>query len=144
MFSKACEYGIKAAVFITVQSQQHHRVGLSEIAREIESPIAFTAKVLQKLSRNQLVDSVKGSTGGYEISVEKAKKISLSQIVTAIDGNAVYKGCGLGFHQCNDEKPCAVHHQFVSIRNDLQQMLETTTLLDLSKGINNEIAFLKR
>lgn len=144
MFSKACEYGIKAAVFIAVKSQQDCRVGLNEIAKEIDSPIAFTAKVLQQLSRNLIVDSVKGPAGGFEISTKKAGKITLSKIVSAIDGDAIYKGCGLGFHNCNENKPCPVHHQFKLIRNDLKKMLETTSLLDLSKGINNGITFLKR
>ena len=59
MFSKACEYGIKAAVFIAVRSQKDERVSLNEIAKEINSPVAFTAKVLQQLTRNQIVDSLK-------------------------------------------------------------------------------------
>lgn len=143
MFSKACEYGIKAAVYITIRSQQEFRVGLNEIAREIDSPIAFTAKILQQLSRNQIIDSVKGPTGGYEISTKKASEMTLSKIVSAIDGDKIYEGCGLGFPHCDENKPCSVHHQFKSIRTDLKQMLETTSLLDLSKEINNGISFLK-
>lgn len=144
MFSKACEYGIKAAVFIAIKSQQECRVGLNEIAKEIDSPIAFTAKILQQLTRNQIIESVKGSTGGYEISTEKAKEITLSKIVSAIDGDSIYKGCGLGFPNCDENKPCSVHHQFKSIRNDLKEMLETTSLLDLSNDVNNGLSFLKR
>ncbi len=144
MFSKACEYGIKAAVFITIKSQQECRVGLNEIAREIDSPIAFTAKVLQQLSRSLIVDAIKGPTGGYKISTKNASEITLSKIVSAIDGDSIYKGCGLGFPNCDENKPCSVHHQFKSIRSDLKQMLETTSLLDLSKDINNGISFLKR
>ncbi len=144
MFSKACEYGIKAAVYIAIKSQQKCRVGLSEIAKEINSPIAFTAKVLQQLSRNMIVDSVKGPTGGYEISSKKAGEVKLSEIVSAIDGDAIYNGCGLGFCNCDKNKPCLVHHQFKGIRSDLKQMLETTSLLDLSKDIKKGKSFLKR
>lgn len=144
MFSKACIYGIKAAVFIAAKSHQESRVSLNEIAEEINSPIAFTAKVLQQLTKNKIVDSVKGPAGGFEINKNKADKIKLSKIVSAIDGDSVYKGCGLGFHNCNENKPCPVHHQFKRIRNDLKQMLETTSLSDLSDDINNGITFLKR
>lgn len=144
MFSKACEYGIKAAVFIAIKSKQNCRVRLNEIANEINSPIAFTAKILQQLSRSLIIDSVKGPTGGYEISNKKAAEITLSKIVSAIDGDTIYKGCGLGFPNCDENKPCSVHHQFKSVRNDLKKMLETTTLLDLSEDVNNGISFLKR
>lgn len=143
MFSKACEYGIKAAVFITVKSHQGLRVSLNEIAEEIDSPIAFTAKVLQQLTRNSIVDSVRGPSGGFEIKINKAEKINLSKIVKAIDGDSIYIGCGLGLKNCNENKPCPIHHKFALIRNDLKNMLETTSLLDLTKDINKSITFLK-
>ena len=144
MFSKACEYGIKAAVFIAVKSHQESRVSLNEVAKEINSPIAFTAKVLQQLRKNGIIDSVKGPKGGFEINKNKVAKIKLNTIVSAIDGDSIYIGCGLGFQYCKEDKPCPIHHQFKLIRNDLKQMLETTSLLDLSNDINNGITFLKR
>ncbi|MDZ4711042.1 MAG: Rrf2 family transcriptional regulator [bacterium] len=143
MFSKACEYGIKAAVFIAARSQEGKRVSLNEIAGEINSPVAFTAKVLQQLTRNNIVDSVRGPAGGFEINKNKADKIRLSKIVAAIDGDSIYKGCALGFQNCNENLPCPLHHKFVLIRNELRQMLETTSLLDLSKDINDGVTFLK-
>lgn len=143
MFSKACEYGIKAAVFIAVRSQEGKRISLNEIAGEINSPTAFTAKVLQQLTRNNIVDSVRGPAGGFEINKNKVNKIMLSKIVSAIDGDSIYKGCALGFHNCNENLPCPLHHKFVLIRNELKQMLETTSLLDLSKDINDGVTFLK-
>ncbi|MEO6903823.1 MAG: Rrf2 family transcriptional regulator [Bacteroidia bacterium] len=144
MFSKACEYGIKAAVFIAVKSHQESRVSLNEVAKEINSPLAFTAKVLQQLTKSSIIESIKGPNGGFEINKNKTAKVMLSKIVSAIDGDSIYKGCGLGFNKCNESKPCPVHHKFKRIRNDLQQMLETTSLLDLSNDINNGITFLKR
>ena len=44
MFSKACEYGIKASIFIAINSRDGRRVSPKEIAKEIDSPQAFTAK----------------------------------------------------------------------------------------------------
>lgn len=144
MFSKACEYGIRAAVFITAKSHQKKRVSLNEIAKEINSPIAFTAKVLQQLRKNGVIDSVRGPVGGFEINMNKANKIKLSEIVSIIDGDSIYIGCGLGFQNCNEDKPCPIYDKFKLIRHDLKQMLETTSLLDLSNDINNGITFLKR
>jgi Rrf2 family transcriptional regulator, iron-sulfur cluster assembly transcription factor len=143
MFSKACEYGIKAALFIATESQQGKRVSLNTIAGKINSPTAFTAKVLQKLAKNEIILSLKGPAGGFEIKKEKIDKVKLRDIVFAIDGDTVYKGCALGFENCNEKKPCPVHHQFKEIRNDLRKMLETTSLLDLSKDINKGKTFFK-
>lgn len=144
MFSKACEYGIKAIVFIAVKSGQDERVSLNDIARAIDSPVSFTSKILQKMVKCNLLDSVKGPAGGFEIQKSKAEKIKLSQVVSAIDGDSIYKGCGLGFHDCNEKKPCSLHYKFKMIRDDLRTMVENTSLLDLSNDINNGITFLKQ
>ena len=143
MFSKACEYGIKAAVFIAIKSNQGTRIGLSDIAQQINSPTAFTAKILQILAKNNIIHSLKGPTGGFEIPTENLEKIKLSEIVQAIDGNSIYQGCGLGFDHCNEHKPCPVHFKFKAIREELKYMLETTSLHDLSNDINLGITFLK-
>lgn len=144
MFSKACEYGIRAATYIASQSLEGKRVSLKEIAAEIDSPVAFTAKILQQLSRNQIVDSVKGAWGGFEIEKAKIEKIKLSEIVFAIDGDNVYTGCGLGLKKCNANKPCPVHDKFVEIRNDLKQMLQGTNLFEMTVGLEVGLTYLKR
>lgn len=144
MFSKACEYGIRAATYIASQSVEGRRVSLKEIAEEIDSPVAFTAKILQQLSKSQIVDSLKGAAGGFEIQRNNIDQVKLSQIVYAIDGDNVYIGCGLGLKKCNANKPCPVHDKFVQIRNDLRYMLENTSLYEMTAGLEVGLTFLKR
>ncbi|WP_299249680.1 Rrf2 family transcriptional regulator [uncultured Cytophaga sp.] len=144
MFSKACEYGIRAIIHIAVLSQDEKRVGLKEIAKEIGSPEAFTAKILQILSKNDLVESTKGPTGGFEMSVQQMKKIKLSDVVFAIDGDSIYKGCGLGMKECSEKHPCPVHEKFKTIRNELKKMLENTSIYNLAIDQKNGLTFLKR
>lgn len=144
MFSKACEYGIKAALYIATQSLQGERVMLKEIAREINSPEAFTAKILQQLARHRIVDSLKGPYGGFLIEKKRISEIRLSEIVSAIDGDSIYRGCGLGLEQCNAKQPCPLHDKFVDIRNSLRKMLENTSLYELASGLEVGLTFLKR
>lgn len=143
MFSKACEYAIRASIYIAEQSLQHQKVSLKDVAQAIESPEAYTSKILQQLVKNQIIISEKGPTGGFSISLEKLDNIYLSSIVTTIDGNEIFLGCGLGLKQCNEKKPCPVHHLFKDIRDGLKQMLETTTLLSLALQLEEGIVFLK-
>lgn len=144
MFSKACEYAIRATIYIAVQSNQDNRVGLKDISKEIDSPEAFTAKILQQLSKNEIINSIKGPNGGFEIDKKEMSKIKLSHIVMAIDGDTIYKGCGLGFKQCSEKQPCPVHDKFKVVRNELKNMLETTTVLELSLGLKQGLTFLHR
>ncbi|MCZ2130928.1 MAG: Rrf2 family transcriptional regulator [Bacteroidia bacterium] len=143
MFSKSCEYGIKATLYIATNSLVGKRVSLHEIAEDIDSPKAFTAKILQHLSKNGIITSTKGPSGGFEIDLGDMLSIKLNKIVQAFDVDDIYKGCGLGLSECNDSKPCPVHSRFKDIRENLRKMLETTSILELTNGLNEGLTFLK-
>ena len=132
MFSKACEYGIKAMVYIADQSIKGNRVKIGDIAKHTDSPEAFTSKILSSLTKFNIVESVKGPYGGFSITERRMKEIYISEIVTAIDGDSIYKGCALGLKECNNLKPCPLHDKFLKVRNDLKNILETTTIHDLA------------
>ncbi|SNC67079.1 transcriptional regulator, BadM/Rrf2 family [Hymenobacter gelipurpurascens] len=145
MFSKACEYGIRAAIYIGQQSKDFgRRVGLKDIAAEIDSPEAFTAKVLQQLVREQLVTSVKGPTGGFELTAEQLRTVTLKQIVLAIDGPDMLQGCALGLRQCSAKQPCPMHYQFLPIRDQLNELLRTHTVGELAGKMHEGLSFLKQ
>ncbi|WP_339886967.1 Rrf2 family transcriptional regulator [uncultured Flavobacterium sp.] len=144
MFSKACEYGIRASIYIAEQSQLDRKVSLVEVAKAIESPSAYTSKILQLLSRNKIINSDKGPTGGFSIDKVELDKLKLCTIVQAIDGNDIYVGCGLGLNKCNEKLPCPVHNQFKLIRDELKMMLENTTVKSLADDFEKGLTFLKR
>ncbi|MHA7842095.1 MAG: RrF2 family transcriptional regulator [Winogradskyella sp.] len=143
MFSKACEYAIKACIFVAQSSIRNERVTPKQIAEEINSPVAFTAKIMQQLVKNNLVSSYRGAYGGFEIEKDRVAQISLSQIVSAIDGDKIFNGCGLGLDACSESHPCPVHHQYKTIRQDLQKLLDSTNLKQLALGIETGLSYLK-
>jgi Rrf2 family protein len=144
MFSKACEYAIRATLLLARYSLNGQRASVKDIAEATGSPLAFTAKVLQQLNRAGIVQSVQGKQGGFEISEEQMKNTRLSQIVALMDGDQVFTGCGLGLPTCNALKPCPMHDRFASVRNELRNMLEGTTVLNLAMDMNNGLTYLKR
>ena len=119
-------------------------MSLITISEAINSPKAFTAKVLQKLTRNDIVKAIKGPYGGFVIESEKMETIRLSDVVTILDGDSIYTGCGLGLKKCNENSPCPLHFKFVEIREALKNMLESTTLKMLVADMNRDYFFLKR
>lgn len=137
MFSKACEYGIRASIFIAAKSSKGIRVGIKDVAKEIDSPEPFTAKIMQILTKNKIIHSAKGVGGGFEVSNEAVKSIKLINIVDAIDGDSIYKGCGIGLKECSEIHPCPVHNEFKKIRELLLVMLTTTTLEELALGVKS-------
>lgn len=135
MFSKACEHGIKAIIYIATQSLNGERVKMGDITENIASPEAFTAKVLGELVKKGIVESLKGPYGGFYIQPAKMESIKVSDIVFAIDGDEIYNGCGLGLSECSSSQPCPMHHKFIAVRSQLKAMLESTNILDLAQGL---------
>lgn len=143
MFSKTCEYAIRAMIFIAQRSKTGNRVGIKGIAKAIDAPEHFIAKILQDLSRKGLVQSLKGPTGGFFLE-EESSQCSLADIVTAIDGDKLFTGCGLGLRNCNEKKPCPIHNEFKKVREDIYNMLEAARIGEFSKQLEKNLTFLKR
>ncbi|WP_099367026.1 RrF2 family transcriptional regulator [Sphingobacterium sp. 1.A.4] len=135
MFSKACEHGLKAMIYIASKSMEGERVKIGEVAEHSGTPEAFTAKVLSTLSRHELLHSIKGPYGGFEMDQQQMHQVRLADIVSAIDGDKLFEGCALGLTTCNEDKPCPMHNSFVQIRTDLKSMMESTSIYDLATGL---------
>ena len=135
---------LKASIHIAMQSLEGNRASLKKIAEAINSPVAFTAKILHQLAKAGLLDSTKGPTGGFSIEKKRIETIMLKHIVFAIDGDTIYEGCGLGLKKCNAQKPCPLHEKFAIIREELRNMIAHTSLFELATGLELGPTFLKR
>lgn len=142
MFSKACEYGIRAVIYIVSVSATGKKAGIKEICQHIKAPEPFTAKILQNLSRLGIISSSKGPSGGFYIE-DNSTEIRLIDVVRAIDGEKLFTGCGLGVEVCSESKPCPIHYEFKKIRESLKVMLEKTSIQDVAKDLDKGLVFLK-
>ena len=134
MFSKSCECAIKAAIHICIETKEGSRIGIKQIAAEIDSPEAFTAKILQILVRQGIILSSKGPGGGFYID-SNATAIPVIKIIEAIDGNHAFERCGLGLKECSEDHPCPIHNEFKSYSQRLKNLLMTKSVQDLAKSI---------
>ena len=143
VFSKTCEYAMRAVFFIGHKTAKAGRVGIKEIATGIDSPEHFLAKILQDLSRRGVIQSAKGPNGGFYVD-DVILNMPLAAIVEAVDGNGIFTGCGLGLEYCSEENPCPIHHDFKAIRNQIQDLLKTTKIGEFNEELNLGIAVLKK
>lgn len=135
MFSKACQYAMKAMIYIQSTSNDGRCVNLHEIAEAIDSPVAFTSKILQKLKKSGLLISVAGVGGGY--CILQNKEITLKQIIINIDGDAIFTQCVLGLKQCDAHNPCPIHSTYATQRSSMEWFLNSAELSILSKQLEN-------
>lgn len=143
MFSKTCEYALRAMIFIAQRSKEGIKVGFKEIAKGIGAPEHFIAKILQDLSRKGLVQSAKGPNGGFFLN-EDAIQHSIADIVRAIDGNQLFEGCAMGLQDCSEKWPCPLHAEFKTIRAQIYQMLQSKTIGEFNKELHLSMSEVKK
>ncbi len=131
MLSNACKYAIRALIYLATRMNDGLKVSIRELSSEIDSPEPFTAKIMQSLSKQDIVSSVKGPNGGFYIDENQAN-VRLIEIVKAIDGMQVLTGCGLGLKTCSGAHPCPIHAEFSTMRDGFSHLLYENTIRELA------------
>src|SRR5690606_2703500 len=104
MFSKTCEYGLKACVLIAIDSEKGHKLGIQDIASKIGTPMYFTGKILQQLVKAKLIKSSKGPHGGFYLPAD-AKPLPVIRILEVLGCDQFFHQCALGLDHCSDQHP---------------------------------------
>lgn len=130
-------------IFIAGQTSEGKRSNLGEISSAIQSPKAFTAKILQQLVKSAAIISIKGSHGGFEANRKSIKTLTVRHIVSAIDGDGLMHDCVLGLEKCSDRNPCSLHKKYKGVRKDITIMLADTRIMDLVKKSHQKTTVLK-
>jgi Rrf2 family iron-sulfur cluster assembly transcriptional regulator len=135
MFSKATEYALRATIYIAKISTEEKKIGIAEIAKAIDSPQSFTAKILQSLAKdNRVVSSVRGPNGGFFLTAN-AKKLPVRAILKAMGEDEVLEKCVLGLKRCSEVQPCPMHEQYKSIKQQLIKLFTTKSIQQLANEI---------
>jgi len=118
MLSNACQYAIRSVLYLAIYGDENKKLGVKNIAEELEVPQPFLAKLLQKLSKSHLISSLKGPKGGFYLS-DKDKNNTVFDIIDCIDGTQAFSSCFLGLKQCSDINPCPVHFTVAPFKEKL-------------------------
>lgn len=141
MFSNSSKYAIKAVLYLALNSNEKKKIMVKDIAEPINVPQAYIAKLLQELSRQNVISSTRGPKGGFYLS-EKDKKQPLQRIIHVIDGEKRLTSCLLSLEKCNEEKPCPLHKMASPLRAKLLNSLANKTIFDLAKDVRDGNSFL--
>lgn len=134
MLLRATEYAIRALVFIQLRNWEEKRPGGGEIAKEIEAPEAFSAKILQTLSKHKLIESMKGRGGGFFFTNNQSK-LTLHDVILVMEGDACFNKCGFGLKTCDSRNPCPLHDKYKVVNDLYCELVKTETIESLSKSI---------
>ena len=139
-------FNMSEAVFLAVHSLTYmarkypERVNIKELAKNLDASEAHLSKILQRLKKSAILDSVRGPNGGYTIRKE-ATGISILDIYeaieTQIDKTSVV--CPFGKRECIFGK-CLFGGKFIKIYNEIYDIMKNTYISDYidTKILNNE------
>lgn len=141
MLSSSSKYAVNAVLYLAVHSNEAKKIRAKEIAEAIKLPSPFLAKLLQSLSREGIVSSSKGPTGGFFIT-DEAMKSPLLEVVKVIDGTDRLEDCVLGLKKCSSEKPCPVHFSVQPLKLRFRRELEENSIATFAEKVKSGETFL--
>ncbi len=125
------EYAIRGIVFLAKQP-----VGkvilVSEVAEATGVSQTFLAKIFQSFAKLGLVNSFRGTGGGFLLG-RPAARITLRQVVEAVEGPIIPNRCLSEDENCSREAQCTVHPVWRKIQGEVASILDSVTLEDLAK-----------
>lgn len=141
MLSNTCKTAIKAVIYLASKDENGEKMGVKEIAQQINASEHTVSKILQNLVRQKIVNSIKGPTGGFYIT--KAQQLQpIITIVDTIDGKHLFEECGLGLSKCSSSHPCPIHDDYKKGREIIQKLFMTKTINLLCEPVESGLAHL--
>ena len=128
LLSNAGEYAVRAMLHLA--SLETNKIfKIVEISKTWTIPESFLRKILVNLSKAGLVASSRGVNGGYSLA-RPTHRITLLDIVIAIEGNVYLNKCMMGPEMCENRNWCPVHNVWIEAQHAYSEVLNSTTLED--------------
>ncbi len=128
--SKKSDYALMAVKHLATRAD-----GGAASAREISEahaiPLELLAKVLQRLVRARLLVSVQGTRGGYRLG-KPAARISVADVIQAVDGPVTVTACSPDDHACGQYTTCSIRDPLWKIKNRILEMLTIVSVAELA------------
>jgi Rrf2 family protein len=137
MLSKKAKYGLTALIHLA-RNQNKAPVLISILAKEGRIPKKFLELILLELKNEGVLQSKKGKGGGYYLA-RPAELIRIGHVIRVMDGplapiacvsETAYEKCV----ECTDEKTCAIRGVMKQVRDAIANILDSTTLSELSNS----------
>ena len=125
------EYAIRGIVYLASRPADQVCL-LSDIAATVDVPPTFLAKIFQQFSKIGLVKSYRGTGGGFILG-RTADKITLLDVVEAVEGPIIPNRCVVNGTDCDRSTACNVHPVWMNVQSQVRGILDKVTLKELAE-----------
>jgi Rrf2 family protein len=105
-------------------------ISAKALAETADVSYGLSCKLLQKLSSAKLVASSMGAGGGFELA-KKPEKISLYQVIAAVQGDICLNRCVPDAKSCPKRQGCKIREKLVALQRYLEKYLRDIMLDEL-------------
>jgi len=114
--------------------QESGPVTLAGISRRQEISLSYLEQLFGKLRRHEIVESVRGPGGGYQLA-RKAEEVTVADIIIAVDEPLDATQCG-GKENCRGAdhehgSRCMTHDLWTTLNTKVVEYLDSVSLKDL-------------
>ncbi len=109
----------------------------ASLAESINVPVDFLRKIMQKVNRAGLVESVRGPFGGY-ILMREPEDITLHEIVEDVQGPLRMNACFADPELCENSGECALQDMLGDVEEKLSSYLDGVTLQDIIRRFEED------
>lgn len=127
--TKASEYGVLGLVALA-RRPPGTVVMIDEVSREGAISKSFLAKIFQSLAKAGLVQSVRGTGGGFTLA-KKSEEITVLEVIEAIEGPIALQRCLEQVPDCNHIRDCVLCGLFAEAQHQLKGTFGSITVADL-------------
>lgn len=128
--TRQTDYGI---VLLThMAGHQERRYNATELAAEAHLPLPMVAKILKLLTREALLESHRGTKGGYSLG-RPPEEISMAEIISALEGPIAITECIDESSGCTHQPICRVHSNWQRINEALRTALDGISLAEMTR-----------
>lgn len=128
--TRAADYGVRVMVHLATIPVEI-RVSLPALAAATEAPLSFLSKILQRLTRAELIWSQRGVSGGFSIS-ERGRRASMREVIEAIDGPIRLNVCTTEARLCARKTWCPAHPVWSRAQQAVLEVLDKAIIADLA------------
>ena len=129
--TKKADYGLIALRHLA--SIPGATASTKDIAEAYHLPVPLLAKVLQKLTKEKILQSEAGTNGGYKLA-RPAGRITALEVVRAIDGPVILTHCFTEHGKCDQSENCTVREPLRRVHEGILELLNRFTISDLAES----------
>ena len=109
-------------------------INLTDISERQNISLAYLEQIFIKLKKNNLVKSVRGAKGGYELELNP-EEINILKIISAVDEEVKMLNCKKDSKKgCNNKSTkCITHNLWDQLDKHINNFFEKVKLQDLIK-----------